>query len=271
MTQYTPTALKVLLIFLLLGGGFVSRAVADDAAVAAPKVTIPTLPYTYPFDDPEMAQRLKSRTFVVELFTSLDCLFCPRAEQLAKDLAGKTSGIVLACHTDPEGADYPLARDFCIMRQTRYAERLSDGLLYTPQMILNGHVDAVGHEFDDVGLGLRTALADTRIDLKIRPTSETGIYAIDLPKVDLPKGHPAEINLLTVRKPYTLPKTMRQSVNRPDPLIHVIKRLVPMGGWDGRVKTVTLPFVPDDDEIGFVILIQQDDGKMIGVLNGLAP
>lgn len=258
--------LNVLLILVLLCTPFGSIW-AQTATPAVPKVTAPTLPYAYPFDDLDMARLLKTKPFVIELFTSLDCLFCPRAEKLVSDMASKTSAIILACHTDPEGDEYPVARDFCVTRQTRYAENLSDGLLYTPQMVINGHVDAVGHEFDDVALGLKTALNDTLLDLKIRASSEPGIYAIDLPRTNLGQGQSAEINLFTYRKPYAVPKSMRQSMTHPDPLIRIVKRMVPLGAWDGRARTVTVPFSADDEEIGFTVLVQREGDEVIGAID----
>lgn len=116
-------------------GQQMSAAVQDDT-------TPPVLDYTYPFNDPRLSQQLAAKRQVAELFTSLDCLFCPRAEQLVKDLAEKTSVLTLVYHTDPEGSDYPLAREFSsLRRQQSYSEQLADGLLYTPELVINGHID----------------------------------------------------------------------------------------------------------------------------------
>lgn len=251
----TVKSALILAIITVFAGFPPARAEDPDAPLHA------TLPYTYPFDTPDWAQKLNAVPMVIEMFTSLDCLFCPRAEHLMSDFAQKTKIILLTCHTDPEGDDYPLSRGFCLDRQERYSAALTDGLLYTPQLVINGHIDAVGHEFDDVTAGLKSALNDTVLRLTPRAGSEDGIYLIDLPATQMKDS--ADIILITYRPPYTVPKTMRQSQTRPDPLIRVISHLTPLGVWNGRAKTVSLSFTSSDDAAGFVVLIQKTDGTIV--------
>lgn len=265
MSNYTAQAFKFLIILLVLGVGAANAA--SENGNNSPFLA-PIIPYNYPFADVETAQQLNAKPMVVELFTSLDCLFCPRAEALVTDLAAKTRAITLVYHTDPEGPAYPLSRSFGVDRQAKYAAILSDGLLYTPQIVLNGHVDAVGHEFDDVARGLRLGFKDTLLPLALRPvTGQAGLYRIDLPAVDVGAGG-ADVLMVTYRPPVMIPKTMRQSMTHPDPLARVVKNVVPLGGWDGRAKTVTATFVPDADVAGFVILAQKSDGVILGAVAG---
>jgi hypothetical protein len=256
MTYFTTSRLNFLLIFVTL-------FTANHALAGAP----PSLPYNYPFGEPELARQLKMTPMVIELFTSLDCLFCPRAEHLIKDMAEQTSAITLACHTDPEGPDYPLARDFCSTRQASYAEHLTDGLQYTPQMVINGRIDATGHEFDDVARGLKVAIPNPLPILKIKPSEAAGVYALELPAIKIGGDGSGDIIMVTYRKPYTVPKTMRQSVTHTDPLVRVIRRLAPLGGYDGRARTMSVSYAPEDDEAGFVILIQGDDGTIAAAVD----
>lgn len=245
-------------------------APAPTAAVtkaAAPATGAPQVEYTYPFTDPVLSQQLSIKPMVIELFTSLDCMFCPRAEHLVSDMNNKTEAIVLVCHTDPEGPQYPIARGFCADRQSRYAESMSDGLMYTPQLVINGHIDAVGHEFSDVELGVKSALNDTLVTPSLRSSSEDGVYNLDLPNIDLGAGGSADILVVTYRKPYTVPKTMRQSMNHPDPLVRVVKQIAPVGGWNGRAKTVRVSYIPQDDDAGFVVLVQRNDGRIIAAVD----
>lgn len=253
--------------FLLVFGSFIpSVTQADDQpAPAASSPTTPVLPYTYPFADGMMAQNLRAAPVIVELFTSLDCLFCPTAEKLLADLARNTSAIPLACHTDPEGTAYPLAREFCVARQERYGATLSDGLTYTPQMVLNGHIDAVGHEFEDVRLGLTEAFSDTLGTVTIRPSDQTQLLTVLVPALSLPKGQTADVFMVTYRPPVSVPKTMRQSSTRPDPLVRVASRFTPLGGYNGSAKTLTVPFAASDDAQGFIVFVQRSDNTMVAV------
>lgn len=245
----------------LIGGIYVLSL--GEPVAAAEGHPLPTLPYTYPFDDAMMAQNLGTKPIVVELFTSLDCAFCMRAEQMFADMAQKSRAILLACHTDPEGPDYPLAREFCTARQERYGATLSDGLLYTPQMVINGHIDVVGYEFDDVRLGLTQGFDDAPLPVSIRPSTQSDLVVITLPTLPLPKGQTADVFMIDVRPPTMVPKTMRQSATRPNPLVQVATRFTPLGGFNGTTKTITVPFTPSEDTQGFVILVQRSDNHII--------
>lgn len=254
MSKFNIFFINILLTALLLGASPIRAA------------DLPRVPYAYPFDEGETARALNSQPVVIELFTSLDCLFCPRAEALLADLAAKTRAITLACSVDPEGAAYPLGRSVCSDRQGRYAEWLSDGLMYTPQMVINGHIEAVGHEFDDVALGLKAGTQEALVTPKLLPSSEAGVYTLDLPKIDL-QGHTADIWLAAYRKPYTVPKTMRQSAAHPDPLVRVVDRLTPVAGWDGKPKKMPVSITPGEGQAGFVILVQRDDGNIVAAVD----
>jgi hypothetical protein len=265
MSYFNPSPLKFSIIFVILGLWAAPAPAQDKTEVP---YGAPILAYTYPFADPGMAQQLNAKPVVIELFSSLDCLFCPRAEALVADMMAQTKALVLVYHTDPEGSAYPLARAFAGERQAKYAAALSDGLLYTPQMILNGHVDAVGHEFDDVARGLNLAMKDTLLPLNLRAVpGERGLYRLDLPAQDL-KGQNADVFMILYRPPTRVPKTMRQSATHPDPLLHVVRNITPLGGWDGRAKSVTASFAPDSNTEGFVIVVQRADGVILGAVAG---
>ena len=266
MTYYRTFILNLCLMALFSA---INPVLASAAASNSGGTTtaVPKIPYEYPFTDPILSQRLSSTPVFIELFTSLDCLFCPRAEKLLHDMSMRTRVVFLACHTDPEGAQYPLGRGVCSDRQARYAERLSDGLMYTPQMVINGHVDAVGHEFDDVALALDRALDDQPIVLGLKPASEESVYTLTLPETKLAPADGADLLLATYRAPYQVPKTMRQSLQRPGPMGHIVDRIVPLSSWDGRAKTMPVSFAPSEVVAGFIVMVQRNDGKIIGAID----
>lgn len=251
------------ILILALAALFYAPSTLQPAQAADVQVAPPILDYTYPFNDPRLSQQLAAKRQVAELFTSLDCLFCPRAERLVSDLAQKTAVLTLVYHTDPEGDDYPLAREFSLRRQQSYSERLADGLLYTPELVINGHIDAAGHDFDDVKLGLTRGFKDDVKGIPLRPNPDQGLYAADLPAIALANGLGADIYVAITRPPYTVPKTMRQSITHPDPLYYVVGEFRSLGGYNGTAKTITFPFVQSPESAGFVIFIQRTDGIII--------
>ncbi len=84
---------------------------------------------------------------VVELFTSQGCASCPPADRLLRDLARRDDVIALALHVDYWdyiGWKDPFARPDHAERQRGYARIAGRNMIYTPQMIVNGHDDVVG-------------------------------------------------------------------------------------------------------------------------------
>ena len=91
---------------------------------------------------------------VVELFTSQGCYSCPPAEKFLGDLAEQETVIALDFHVDywdnlVHGADGkwkdPFSRPAYTQRQRVYNQRIrGTGNVYTPQMVIDGRLEAVG-------------------------------------------------------------------------------------------------------------------------------
>lgn len=89
---------------------------------------------------------------VMELFTSQGCSSCPPADALLAAHAGRDDILALAWHVDYW--DYlgwrdTLARPAHAERQRAYAKRLGEGV-YTPQLVVNGVIQGIGHRRDEV-------------------------------------------------------------------------------------------------------------------------
>ena len=90
---------------------------------------------------------------VVELFTSQGCNSCPPADALLGELAGRPDVIALSLHVDYWdyiGWKDPFGSPMNTARQRRYAEELGLRYVYTPQMIVDGRINAVGSRRDEV-------------------------------------------------------------------------------------------------------------------------
>src|SRR5271170_78999 len=86
---------------------------------------------------------------LLELFTSQGCSSCPAADKLLGELAADPSLIVLS---DPiDYWDYLGWKDTLAMpghsaRQRAYAHMRGDRDVYTPQVVVNGSMDALGSD-----------------------------------------------------------------------------------------------------------------------------
>ncbi|MCG3198083.1 MAG: Peptide methionine sulfoxide reductase MsrB [bacterium] len=120
---------------------------------------------------------------VVELFTSEGCSSCPPADQFLIELAeeARTKGLrlfPLSFHVDywnHLGWPDPFSHADFTERQRRYGAALSDGRVYTPQMVINGAVELVGSDRARGRSAIEEALRETRpvaVHLKVETISK---------------------------------------------------------------------------------------------------
>lgn len=86
-------------------------------------------------------QSPKAITHVVELFTSEGCSSCPPADRWLSTLSGREDVLALSFHVsywDRLGWPDPYASTESTQRQYRWADRLRNAQVYTPQVIVNG-------------------------------------------------------------------------------------------------------------------------------------
>lgn len=99
---------------------------------------------------------------VIELFTSQGCSSCPPADRLVGEFARDPSLIALTLPVqiwDHLGWRDTLATPENTRRQKGYARARGDRQVYTPQVVVNGHAHAVGHQ-----RAIIEALCDRRAD-----------------------------------------------------------------------------------------------------------
>lgn len=113
--------------------------------------------FSHGFDEPISFEHIRidqmeTEIKVIELFTSTDCTFCPKADRVIQKInQDKRDILALSCHVDYYGMDSKgFALEFCSERQLNYAMRISRGETYTPQAVINGTVDVAGYKQDEV-------------------------------------------------------------------------------------------------------------------------
>ena len=109
---------------------------------------------------------VRQPTAVMELFTSQSCSSCPAADRVLAAHADRDDVLALAWHVDYWdylGERNPLASSFHSARQRLYAKRLGEGV-YTPQIVVNGTLQAVGNREGEVAETLRSAAREQERD-----------------------------------------------------------------------------------------------------------
>jgi hypothetical protein len=201
---------------------------------------------------------------VIELFSSQACTFCPPADKFLGQLIQQQGVIGLSCHVDyfdvKQGS---MSKKFCTQRQTGYINKLKIPAHYTPQMVVNGHMDVVGYEADRVSAAILKARSE-HIDRVVINRQADGKYAYSVPARDL-AGQSVHTWLAVFDKPHS--KTIQDGGNRGKRVTYynVVSRLNDLGAWNGSsdMKYVE-PFLTEDNA-GFAVLVQNEaTGAIIG-------
>jgi hypothetical protein len=112
---------------------------------------------------------------VVELFTSQSCYSCPPAEAYLGRLAGRADVVALEFHVDywndlvygtaGKWID-PHSSPAFMARQRAYAQRFPDGV-YTPQMVIDGRLQAIGSRERDVEAAIKQARTAPHLTVRL--------------------------------------------------------------------------------------------------------
>lgn len=192
---------------------------------------------------------------VLELFTSQSCGFCPPADALIGQMAQQQSIIALSCHVDYFNvAKNSLGKGFCTRRQNDYNRIIGTGPRYTPQLVVNGHLDMIGYQTGKVSAAILKARGEkvALVDIK---KDEAGTYSFSLPSINIKN---AEVRLLMAV--YDMPKTLSlmegSNFGKKLTYYNVVSDLKDLGPWDGKALSQSLPAHMSGQNAGLVVLAQ---------------
>jgi hypothetical protein len=215
---------------------------------------------------------------VFELFTSQGCSSCPAADALLGRLAKRDDVIALTFPVDIW--DYlgwrdTLARPEFADRQRAYSRALGDGMVYTPQAIVSGLVHINGSNEDKIERAIdKTAKLFAASRVPIGLTAENGRLVIDVaaaPSGSSPKE--ATVWLAAVAGSVKVPITRGENQGRTIVYSNVVRRLMPIGTWNGEEMVVKLDrqsFMGNGADRCAVFLQRGHGGPIVGaaVLDG---
>ena len=183
------------------------------------------------------------RVTLVELFTSQGCSSCPPADKFAAELDARDDVIALTLHVnywDYIGWRDPFASDATTDRQRAYGRRLARGMVYTPQMVIDGVFDVVGSDRRGVDRAIAEAReADRlRLDIDVRSDGDDGLV------VSLPGGQfdgTATVWLARFDAEQKTSVTRGENTGRTLRTINVVRDLRRIGSWTGVPVEFHLP------------------------------
>lgn len=208
---------------------------------------------------------------VLELFTSEACSSCPPADALLKRYAERKDLVALTFHVDYW--DYLGWKDTFASsknsdRQRAYSKAMGDGMVYTPQMVVNGRLHIKGSnraEIDSaIDKGARQ-LADRQAPVVVSSDKGQLVIEVGAGKPGAVDAPAATVWLAVVQKVATSSVRAGENSGKTLSYANVVRDLTPVGTWDGKPATIRLDgrAVMRHDTEACAVLVQQGPGGPI--------
>ncbi len=240
----------------LIPGVFLAAALMAGAALVA---------------TPDAQAGSAARPTLVELFTSQGCSSCPPADAYLIELDKRDDVIALSMHItywDYIGWKDPFASEAVTNRQRAYGHRIGRGRIYTPEIIVNGVLDAVGSRRSAVDRAIARVQASVPSDLDIE-LSMTPDHAMRVSVPGAPFDGVATVWLARYDNEHVTEIERGENRGRTLRNINVVREMREIGVWDGQSLDIEIPMnalLGDNGNDGCVIIVQQDGfGQVLGV------
>ncbi len=217
---------------------------------------------------------------VIELFTSQGCSSCPPADRLLGELAQDPALIALSVpvdYWDYLGWKDTLALPADSTRQREYGDVRGDREVYTPQVVVNGMVHALGSNKD----AIEDAIAKTHRESDPLSVPVSVKVAGGVITVSVPAARENRRSGIVWLCPVTgkARVAIGRGENRGRTIVYhnVVRRWVKLGDWHGQAETfrVKLSALPDArfsiaDIDRAAVLLQSGSARRPGMILGAA-
>ncbi|HEU4356886.1 MAG TPA: DUF1223 domain-containing protein [Xanthobacteraceae bacterium] len=180
---------------------------------------------------------------VIELFTSQGCSSCPPADRLLGDLAADPSLVPISVpvdYWDYLGWKDTLADPHNTARQKAYAHARGDGQVYTPQVVVNGAMHAVGSD----RAAIEAAIASSRKNgaMSLLPTLTLSDARLNVTVPDVTDARTsAEVWLFGLVRTATIAIGRGENKGRTITYHNVVRRWMKLGDWTGKANSWSIP------------------------------
>lgn len=203
---------------------------------------------------------------VVELYTAQGCGACGEANLYAAKLADRPGVLVLTFpvdYWDYLGWTDTFAKPDFADRQKAYVAKLSLREPYTPQVVVDGHVQASAVKLDRVDKLIKDAAKAAHDPPDIRFL--TGGRRVDVGSGRAPRGG-AEVWLVRY-DPREQDVAVKNGDNKGKTIVqkNVVREVTRLGAWRGRPTAFRLPAASEDGLKSVIIVQGAHGGRIIGV------
>ena len=207
----------------------------------------------------------ETRPVVVELFTSQGCSSCPPADANLIQLMDRPDVLALSfgvTYWNYLGWDDTFGRQEFTDRQFAYEGPLGHESAFTPQMVIDGTHDTVGHDPAEIDALIAKAAAAQ----STAPTISSADQQLVIGSGIMP-ARPADVWLVAYAPAIAeIPVARGENRRRVLKIGHPVKMLTHLGTWSGTEASFTLPSVPADlaqTGLAWAILLQAGSGGPI--------
>jgi hypothetical protein len=206
---------------------------------------------------------------VVELFTSQGCSSCPPADAFLGELAKREDVIALSVHVDYW--DYIGWKDMFALpqnteRQREYQQHLSQRYVYTPQIVVQGALQAVGSNRREVLRQIEDAKKLPRIPVSLAAAG-AGAMKVAIGEGPLARGEEAAVWFVAIDRAHETPIKRGENSGRTIRYSNVVRQLDRIGTWRGQPAEfqVKLPAQGAPGGDGCAVLVQSTkNGRILG-------
>jgi hypothetical protein len=181
---------------------------------------------------------------VIELFTSQGCSSCPAADKLLADLAGDPSLVPISVpidYWDYLGWKDTLADPRNTARQKAYAHVRGDGQVYTPQVVVNGSLHALGSDKSAIEFAIGKSRKAGAMSLpSVALAVADGRLHAAVPEVADVRAA-AEVWLLGLTRAATIAIGRGENKGRTVTYTNVVRRWIRLGDWNGKANSWSVP------------------------------
>ncbi len=210
---------------------------------------------------------------VLELFTSQGCSSCPKADELASELARDKDLLLLTFpvdYWDYLGWKDTLGSAAHSARQRAYAMVRGDRKVFTPQMVVNGRAQCQGSDRADIEAAIEKTGAEANLlSVPAEVAEANGQIEVAMPES---AQRESEVWLVAVASQRTVEIDGGENKSRTVSYTNVVRQMTRLGAFTGKPAHFTVPrseAVPVDADRYFV-LVQEGSGSMPGVILGIA-
>jgi hypothetical protein len=178
---------------------------------------------------------------VIELFTSQGCSSCPPADKLLSELKNDPSLVTLSLpidYWDYLGWKDTLASPGHTARQKAYSKMRGDREVYTPQVVVNGVLQALGSNRGDIEQAVTQKAQALSVPVQLA-------FGDDRLTVTVPKGNAeaasGEVWLCPVSRAVPVGIGRGENRGRTITYTNVVRRWIRLGAWTGKSESFSVP------------------------------